>query len=433
VIARALALLQILLLLHPGVARSADAPAVEEKADAGRTAKSPAERKIAIARADIARLPQNPDPHNALALALVARARETADAKFYAEAGAALKESHRLAPDNLAARRIDIMVQLGRHLFPAALADARELNKLRPDDVLVYSLLADACVEMGDYDEAENAAQWALDMRPGEVCGLMAASRVREIYGDLQGAIDLVQSASLRIPPEETGDRAELLIRFAHLQILNGQPARAEAALDEALKLCPSHPAALAQMVKVRTAQKRPADAVAVAGELCRVAPTVPHHFILGEALLRTGEKAAALQTFMRAPWTFVECSPFIDDTYREAVFYYTDHVPQPAAALRIADRQIDRRHDAHTRHARAWALYANEKYEEAAAEMDKALAPGIREPAMLYHAGMIAAKLGRMEQADRYLRAAIATAPESEVSALVRAAITLGDATNKK
>src|ERR1043166_5761139 len=42
-----------------------------------------------------------------------------------------------------------------------------------PDDILVWGYLADADIALGDYDDAEKSAQWMLDLRPGNIPGLL--------------------------------------------------------------------------------------------------------------------------------------------------------------------------------------------------------------------------------------------------------------------
>ena len=59
---------------------------------------------------------------------------------------------------------IQVWLLLGRHEFAAALEEAKKLNKKMPDDVMLYGFLTDANVELGNYKDAENAAQ--LDARP---------------------------------------------------------------------------------------------------------------------------------------------------------------------------------------------------------------------------------------------------------------------------
>ena len=69
-----------------------------------------------------------------------------------------------------------VWLLLGKHEFAAALEAAKELNRKLPDDVMLYGFLTDANVELGNYKEAETAAQWMLDLKPGNMPGLTHAA-----------------------------------------------------------------------------------------------------------------------------------------------------------------------------------------------------------------------------------------------------------------
>ena len=132
---------------------------------------SPAERSMAQARKLIEKNPKDFEAYNALALALSRRARETSDVKFYAQAEETLQKSFEIAPDNFDGQRIHVWLLLGKHEFAAALGAAKKLNQKMPDDVMLYGFLTDANVELGNYKDAETAAQWMLDLKPGNIPG----------------------------------------------------------------------------------------------------------------------------------------------------------------------------------------------------------------------------------------------------------------------
>src|SRR3954466_9643126 len=123
---------------------------------------SPAERSMAQARRLIEKKPSSFEAYNALALALSRRARETSDVTYYDQAEEALKQSLAILPDNFDGAKIHTWLLLGKHEFPAALEEAKKLNKRLPDDIMTYGFLADANVELGNYKEAETAAQTML-------------------------------------------------------------------------------------------------------------------------------------------------------------------------------------------------------------------------------------------------------------------------------
>ncbi len=383
--------------------------------------KSPAEQKIEHARQAIAANPKNADAHNALALALTRRGRETSDHDWYEQAAAAVQESLRLAPDNFEARKIETWTLLGRHKFARALDAARALNKRSPDDVFVYALLTDACIEMGEYEEAEKAAQWALDLRPGDIAALTRAAYLRELFGDIQGAIDLMQSAYTKTPPSEVEDRAWILCQYAHLELLRGAPDAAERALTDALQLFPGYHYALANLVKVHTARGHHDQAVAAARDFYKAAPHTENLFVLGKALARAGKTGEAREVFANFAKLAIRVTMAADNANRELAFYYADHAANGAEAVRFAALEMKRRPDLFTRHAYAWALHANGRSTEARAEMEKVLAVGIRDPRIFHHAGMIAKACGDAAAARKQFEASLTLAAQSEVADAVR------------
>src|ERR1700746_1426636 len=183
---------------------------------------SPAERSIAEARKAIEKKPAQFSAYNQLAIALSRRARETSDVTFYAQAEDALKKSFALAPGNLEAEKIRVWLLLGRHEFGAALAAATELNQRVPDDVLVYGFLTDANAELGNYQAAEKSAQWMLNLRPGNLPGITRAAYLRELFGDVDGAYELMDMAYQSTTPTEVEDRAWILSQMGHLKLSVG-------------------------------------------------------------------------------------------------------------------------------------------------------------------------------------------------------------------
>jgi hypothetical protein len=75
------------------------------------------------------------------------------------------------------------------------------------------------------------------------------------------------------------------------------------------------------------------------------------------------------------------------DNSNRELALYYADYARNFTEALRIAKREASLRQDVHTVDVYAWILYRSGAREQAAAEMKKVLATGVKSPAILRHA----------------------------------------------
>lgn len=356
---------------------------------------TPAERRIAIARKKIARDPQHYHGYNELALALTQRARETADALFYQQAEDAVKTSLSLSPENFEALKVRTWVLLGQHRFVEALALATALNRKAPDDLMVYGMLTDANIELGKYDDAEKAAQWMLDLRPGNIPAMTRAAYLRELFGDVDGAIELMQAALGRLPFQETEDRAWVLTQIGHLELVRKRPAEAEHAIEQALDLFPNYHYALGVLADVRTAQKRHRDAAALQAQRYSAAPHPENLYELAEAQARAGMTAEAAKNYAEFETAARREMASQDNANRELISYLVGAGRQPAEGLTLARREIARRGDVYTREALAWALFKNGRRAEARKEIAAVLSVGVQHPRVLERATAIQGKGG--------------------------------------
>ncbi len=365
------------------------------------------DQNIAAARQAISERPTEYTGYNLLAKALVHRAQETSDASFYLQAEEAVGKSLQLAPNNFDGEKIETSILLGKHEFPEALKLATALNKRVPDDVMVYGLLTDADVELGNYKEAEVAAQWMLDLRPGNLAALTRAAHLRELFGDAEGAYELTDMAYQSTPATETPERASLLTQMGHLRLASGNADSAEKLFQQALVSIPACPAALGNLAHLRITQKRYAEAVQLLQQRYTAQPRAENLYDLADALQLAGQEGEARMAFADFQAKALAESPMKDNSNRALVFYYADRAHQPAKALDVAKREYAWRHDVNTLDAYAWALHVNGQDVEARKQIEVALAVGIRDAKIFGHAGEIALKLGDRAAAQKYLQEA--------------------------
>ena len=283
------------------------------------------------------------------AFALARKARDTADGTYYTRAEQLVAPLLGENPEHFEALKVRTWTLLGRHRFQEALELARKLNQRMPDDLQVYGFIVDACMELGLYKEAEHAAQWMLDLRPGNAAALTRAAYLREIFGDLDGALDFMRQSFARTRPEETGDRAWLLTHIAHLLIEKRDYANAEKMLNEALRLYPNYHYALASLAKAKAAQGEHTAAAALYRKRYEAAPHPENLFDLGTALSAAGELEAAKKVFAEFEAAARAEMDGPDNANRELALYYTDYARNYTEALRIIQREVAIRRDVHT------------------------------------------------------------------------------------
>jgi len=366
---------------------------------------SPAERGMAQANRLIEKNPKNFEAYNALALALSRRARETSDVKFYTQAEDTLKKSFEISPANFDGERIRVWLLLGKHEFGAAREEALKLSKRMPDDVMVRGFLTDANVELGNYKEAEDSAQMMLDLRPGNLPGVTRAAYLRELFGDVDGSLELMNMAYQSTPPGEVEDAAWIITQMAHLDLTVGKIAEAEKLSQQALTLFPGYHYSLGNLAKVRIQQKRYDEAVNLLRQRYIAAPHAENLYDLAEALRLSGRTEEAQKAFAEFEQKSLLETGRADNSNHELILYYTDYARQPDKALEVAHREYARRHDVFTQDCYAWALHANGENVEARKQINAALAVGIRDARLFRHAGEIALALGDRAAAEDYLR----------------------------
>jgi tetratricopeptide (TPR) repeat protein len=374
-------------------------PLPSQAADAGNagagtsTAGSPAEMQIERARAELEAHPGRVKSLNALAVALTRRARESGDTRYYEDAAQALEQASRSEPDNPASMRIAAWVAMGRHQFAAAYDLTRRYDRRHGADPWNLSVMGDALMELGRYDEAEKAYQRMVDLKPGPI----AYSRVaylRELRGDLQGAEEMMRTAYAATRPEESEDRAWLQVQVAHLRSLQNDAAGAEAAYRQALAEFPGYHYALAGHSELALRLGRAEEAAALAQRSIDAAPHAERYLLLADALRaldRETEARAAEDTFERLALANVD-NP--DNENHDLVLYYLERRPDPARALAIARLEATRRQDIHTLDRLAMALEANGRHHEAARLMKRIREIGSRDPVIVAHLARFAPSL---------------------------------------
>jgi tetratricopeptide (TPR) repeat protein len=385
---------------------------------------SPAELRIAAAQKVLQKEPGRYMAYNDLATALVRRARETGDSSYYRQAEAAVANSLRIQSDNFEAGQAHVALLLGELKYSQVLEEARALNHRMPDAVLVWGYIAEADAALGDYEAAEQAAQWMMNLRPGNEPAFVCGASLRDDWGDIDGALDFLNQALQQVPPFETEETAWILTRMAGLELQAGKLEKAAPLLEQALKTFPGYYLSLEELAKVRMAEHHYSEAVELLERRNRNFATAKSLNFEARALLLAGRSADAEKKYSDFERVARGQIGLADNANLELVFYYAGQAHRPSEALRIAGLEIARRHDVRTLDAYAWALYVNGQFDEARRQIEKALAVGARGAELYYHAGTIEAAAGAKSAGIRYFQQSLEIDSASETADAARNAL---------
>jgi tetratricopeptide (TPR) repeat protein len=364
-----------------------------------------------------ARLERVPGDHPgwaALGLLYVDRARVTADPSWYAKAQAALGRSLEVSPEQNGPALTGLAtLHAAQHDFARAADTASQALAINSYDATAYGVLADALTELGRYDEAADALQQMADVNP-DFAALARISYARELRGDVDGAREAMEQAL-----GAAGSAEDAGFALHHLGELawnyGGNVQAASTLYERGLARDPSSLPLQASAARAAAAAGRPDEAVAAYADVTARVPVQQYLVEEGELLASLGRTSEAQDRFelVRTATMLLEDSGAVVDL--ETALFEADH-GSPEQALVAAQAAYGRAPSIFAADALAWALHVNGRHDEALARADEALALGGRPALFLFHRGMIAAALGRTDEAVRDLRSALEVNPHFSV-----------------
>lgn len=409
--------LVVALLAVGGIALRPSKPPAVGGAEAATTPVSTVDeiaRSIDAARARLDRLPGDWITWANLGLAYVQQARVTGDPSNYGRAEEALNRSLSVRPaaDNPVALAGQGALAAARHDFAAALDYGNRSLAIDPYRAATHGVVADALVELGRYDEAWDAIQKMVDLRP-DTSSYARASYSFELRGDIPNAKDVMQR-SLEASTGPT-DAAFALEHLAGLAYDNGDLDTAMSRVDEGLRRLPDHPPLLVMRGRILAARGDTKNAIAVYSAGLAKLPQPGPAAELGDLLASTGDQAGAQRQYdlVRASAALLKADGV--DVDAELAVFAADHGDVPAA-LTAAQSAYGRHPSITVADALAWSLHMSGRDAEALPYADNALRLGTRNALTYYHRGVIRLALGDKAGAKADLSMSLSINPHFSV-----------------
>lgn len=354
--------------------------------------------------------PEDAASWQALGLAYVKQAQETADPSFYDLAERALGRAEKLAPEDPRTLLGQGRLALARHDFGKARRLGQQARDLAPYDAAVLGVLVDANVELGRYERAADRLEEMLDLEPG-LPALSRVSYLRELHGDLPGAVDAMQQAEAAGP--DAGFEASLVTALlGDLRLKQGDVDAAERAYQRALARSSDQLAAEVGLARVEAIRGDLVAATTRLEELVDRNPRPDAAILLGslQSLEGREEEAARTDELVR---TIVRLQQDAGQSVDLELAVFEADRGDPARAVELARAAYEARPDnVFAADALAWALFADGQPGKAAARMDEALRLDPAAPLLRYHAAEVYAAADQLDRAREQLRAAFSTTP---------------------
>jgi tetratricopeptide (TPR) repeat protein len=365
---------------------------------------------IALAQARLRGSATDWQATDTLAGAYLQKIREVGEPSYYPKVESLLRSALQHDPEDGQALTLMGSLALGRHQFRDAGLWGQKARSVLPGASTPLGVLVDAQTQLGQYQAAVDTCQQMVSLKP-DLSSYARVSYLRELHGDIPGAIDAMQRAV-----EAGGPVVE---NVAYTRVLLGTLYFNSARLDEAaaeyqqtLAEDPGYALALAGLGRVRAAQKRFPESIALYEQAVQAYPLPDIVIALGDTYAVAGAGAKAKRTYdlARAEQRLYQANGV--DLDAELALFEIDHGGDIAAALSSAEKAHRDRPNVATDDVVAWARFRAGKAQGALTASEDALRLGTRDALFYYHAGAIENALGMRAEARRDLGTALSINP---------------------
>ena len=196
-------------------------------------------------------------------------------------------------PSHYQAQRLLATALASQHRFDEAIKEAERCLQVRPDDAVLYGIIGDSKLELGDREAAFAAFERMVALRP-DGTSYARVAYARELSGDRDGAIRLMTMALEATSPNDVEAIAWHRAQLGALYFGSGRVDQASREFDHAIYLFAGYPLALEGQARVAHARGRHAAALALVDQLTTGTPTSSALALSAEVLRSLGRDGEA-------------------------------------------------------------------------------------------------------------------------------------------
>jgi len=302
-------------------------------------------------------------------------------------------------------------VQLSLHQFKEALETGKKAVAINSRGAAVYGVLCDANVELGNYEEAIKMADQMTALRP-DLKSYSRVSYLREIYGDMPGAIEAMELAAKAGYPglEQT---AWTKVTLGNLYEKSGNLAKAEIYYKQSLLEYDRYAFAKGGLGRIAVKNNRPKQALQLFTDAANTLP----EFTFQEELIRlyqgqgNTEKAQELMEELIAGMEEDQEAGHVVDL--ELANIYLDLQKDYKQGLQYALKEYKRRpENIDVNKTLAKAYYLLEDYPQAAVHLQKATRTKSQDADLMCLNGLINYRLGKMAAGENLIKQSLVLNP---------------------
>jgi tetratricopeptide (TPR) repeat protein len=329
-----------------------------------------------------------------LGRAWVRKAREANDPGFYLNADACASAVLDQSPESSLALDLRGLVFLNQHKFAEAQDLTARILAKHPEDPMAWGTSSDALLEMGRYDEAADAAQKMIDLKPN-LPSYSRAAHLQWLHGNLGNARETVRLAidSGRDTKRDPEPGAWVLVQAAMMFWQAGDYEGAEAGFDKALERVSSFPPANVGKGRVAMAHGDYRRATELFRRAFKASPLAETAWLLGDACDAAGDAKGAAEAYEHVARDGRRTDP------RTLSAFLSTKNESAEEALRLANEEYAVRKDIVTEDAVAWALYRSGQIDEAKASIVRARRLGTPDARLVFHEGAIRIAAGETKR----------------------------------